>query len=119
VFFHSTSCNAFVFGVQAFQRSPKTPSKTIQLTNNGPAIATSTLLQLPNDSLAKLHPVPNDNSALTILQICIPTTTTSTGLQASNNHHPILNDVTSSQAFSATPAITKAPQIQFNKNKLP
>jgi hypothetical protein len=37
VFFHSTSYNAFVFGVQAFQRSPKLPSKTIQLTNNGPA----------------------------------------------------------------------------------
>jgi hypothetical protein len=44
--------------------------------------------------------------------------TTSTGLQASNNHHSILNDVTSSQAFSAPTAITKAPQIQLIKNKL-
>jgi hypothetical protein len=107
------------------------PSKTILLPNdspvhfkqlfvhnNGPAIITSSFLQLSNDSPAKQHPVPNDDSVLTILQICIPTTTTSTGLQASNNRHSILNDVTSSQAFFATTAITKAPQIQFNNNKL-
>ncbi len=93
VFFHSTSCNAFVFGIQASWRSPKTPSKTILLPNNGPAhfkqlpvlnngpaIITSSFLQLPNDSPANQHPVPNDNSALTILQICIPTTTASTGI---------------------------------------
>ncbi len=29
VFFHSTSCSAFVFGVQASQRSPKTPDNSI------------------------------------------------------------------------------------------
>jgi hypothetical protein len=131
VFFHSTSCNAFVFRVQASQISPKMPSKIILLQNdrsvhfkqlhvlnNGPAIITSSFLQLPNVSPAKQHPVSNDDSALIILQICIPMTTTSTGFQASNNRHSILNDVTSPQAFSATTAITKAPQIQFNKNKL-
>jgi hypothetical protein len=57
-------------------------------------------LQLPNDSPAKQRPVPDDDSALTILQICIPTTATSAGLQASNNRQSILNDVTSPQAFS-------------------
>jgi hypothetical protein len=41
VSFHSTSCNALVFGVQASQRIPMMPSKTIQLTNNGPATTTS------------------------------------------------------------------------------
>jgi hypothetical protein len=107
MFFHSTSCNAFVLGVQAFQ-SPKTPSKIdsysfktiskyrysidkksqidgeeslILFTNNGPAISTSSFLQLPNnnpaittlsflqhpyDSPAKQRPVPNDdNPAIT------------------------------------------------------
>ncbi len=62
VFFHSTSCNAFVLGVQASQ-SPKTPSKAILFTNNGPAITTSSFLQLPNDSPAKQRPVPNDSPA--------------------------------------------------------
>ncbi len=87
VFFHSTSDSAFVLGVQAFW-SPKTPSKTILLPNNSPAITTLSFLQLPNDDHAhhKQIPVPNDDSALTILQICIPTTTTSTGLQAYDDH---------------------------------
>jgi hypothetical protein len=44
VSFHSTSCNAFIFGVQSSQRSPKMPSKTIQLANNCPAITTSSFL---------------------------------------------------------------------------
>ncbi len=79
---HSTSYNAFVFGVQASQRSPKTPSKTIQLTNNGPATITSSFLQLPNDGPAHFE------------QLCIPTTKASTGIQADNDCHSILNDVT-------------------------
>jgi hypothetical protein len=116
MFFHSASCNAFVFGLQASQRSPKTPSKTIQLTNNSPAIITSSFLQLPNDSPAKQRYVPNDDSELSILQICVPTTTTSTGLQASNNRHSSLNEVTAPQAFSAmtttmTVTMTKVPAI--------
>jgi hypothetical protein len=99
------------------------PSKTILFTNNGPAITTSSFLQLPNDnpskqhpapndSPTKQHPVPNDNSAFTFLQICIPMATTSTGLQASNRHHPSLNDVTCPQAFYALTAITTATMTQ-------
>jgi hypothetical protein len=76
VFFHSTSYYAFVLGAQASQ-SPKIPSKTILLTNNNPAITTSSFLQLPdnspaittssflqlpNDSPAKQCPVPNNDS---------------------------------------------------------
>jgi len=71
-------------------------------------------LQLPNYSLAKQRAVPNDDSALTILLICIPTTTTSTGLQASNNPHSILNDVTSPQALSATTATMTATMTQVH-----
>jgi hypothetical protein len=97
------------------------PSKTIQLTNNGPATTTLSFFQLPNDDPAHYE------------QLYVPTTTPSTGLQASNNHHSSLNDVTAPQAFSTmsatktvtmtkvpavTTAITKVPQIQFNKNKL-
>jgi hypothetical protein len=74
MFFHSTSCNASVFGVQASQRSPKT--------NNGPATTTSSFLQLPNDGLVHFD------------QLCITTTTASTGIQADNDHHSTLNDVT-------------------------
>jgi hypothetical protein len=58
------------------------PSKTIQLTNNGPAITTSSFLQLPKDSPAHFK------------QLSVPMTTTSTGLQADNDRHSILNDVT-------------------------
>jgi hypothetical protein len=96
------------------------PSKTIQLTNTGRAITTSSFLHLPKDSPAHFK------------QTFIPTTTASTGLQADSDHHSSLNDVTAPQAFSAmtatmtatmtkvsalTTAITKVPQIQFNKNK--
>jgi hypothetical protein len=90
--FYSTSCNAFIFGVQASQRSPKTPSKTIQLANIGPAITTSSFLQLLNDSPAKQHPVPHDGPAY-FKQLSVPMTTTSTGLTADNDCHSILNDV--------------------------
>jgi hypothetical protein len=100
--FHPTSCNAFVLGVQASQRSPKTPSKTIQLTNNGPAITTSSFLQLPEDSPAHFK------------QTFIPTTTASTGLQVDNDHHSSLNDVTAPQAFSATTASMIATMTQVH-----
>jgi hypothetical protein len=92
--FHPTSCNPFVLGVQASQRSPNTPSKTIQLTTNGPAITTSSFLQLPKDSPAHFK------------ELSFPMTTKSTGLQADNDHHSILNDVTETsiwhQAFDNT-----------------
>jgi hypothetical protein len=124
VVFHSTSYNAFIFGIQASQRSPKMPSKTIQLPNDSPAKQhpvpnDSPAMQypVPNDSPAKQCPVPNDGpahfdqlpvpneeSALTILQICVPMATTSTGLQASNNCHSSLNDFTAPQAFPAMTA---------------
>jgi hypothetical protein len=65
------------------------PNKTILLTNNGPAITTSSFLQLPNDSL-----------------------TTSTGLQVSYNRHFILNDITSPQALFALTAIMAATMTQ-------
>jgi hypothetical protein len=38
--------------------------------------------------------VPNDDSALIILQICIPMTTASTGMKADNDCYSSLNDVT-------------------------
>jgi hypothetical protein len=121
MFFHSTSCNAFAFGVHTSRRSPNMPSKTVQLTNNGPAIATSSFLQLPHEGPAHFK------------QTFVPMSTASTGLQADKDHHSSLNGITAPQAFFATTstmtvtmtkvpaiatAITKAPQIQFNKNKL-
>jgi hypothetical protein len=60
----------------------------------------------------KQLPVPNDNSALTVLQICVQMTTTSTGLQAYDDHQSSLNDVTAPQAFSATTATTTATMTQ-------
>jgi hypothetical protein len=111
LFFHSTSCNAFVLGVQASQRSPKTPSTTIQLTNNSPAITTSSFLQLPNDSPAKQPPVPHNGPAH-FKQLSVPMTTTSTWLQAGNDLHSSLNDVTAPQAFPATTATMTATMTQ-------
>ena len=110
-FFHSTNCNAFALGVQASQRSPKMPSKTIQLTNNGPAITTSSFLQLPNDSPAKQPPVPHNGPAH-FKQLSVPMTTTSTGLQADNDHHSSLNDVTAPQAFPAMTATMTVTMTQ-------
>jgi hypothetical protein len=60
----------------------------------------------------KQLPVPNDNSALTILQICVSKTSTSTGLQAYDNHHSSLNDITAPQDFSATTATMTATMTQ-------
>jgi hypothetical protein len=109
--FHSTSFNAFVLGVQASRRSPKMPSTSIQLTNNGPAITTSSFLQLPKDSPAKQPPVPHDGPA-NFMQLSVPMTTTSTGLQADNDHHSSLNDVTAPQAFPAMTATMTATMTQ-------
>jgi hypothetical protein len=118
MFFHSASCNAFVFGVEAFQ-SPKTPSKTILFTNNDLANTTSSFLQLPYNSSAittsSFLQLPNDKSSFKQLsvphngpahfkQLFIPTTTKSTGLQAYNDCTPSLDDVTALQAFSTTNA---------------
>jgi hypothetical protein len=99
--FHSTSCNAFIFGVHASQRNPKVPSKTIQLTNNCPAIATASFLQLPHDGPAHFK------------QTFIPTTTASTGLQADNDHHSSLNDIIAPQAFSTTTATMTATMTKL------
>jgi hypothetical protein len=49
---------------------------------------------------------------LTILQICIPTTTTSTGLQAYKDRHSSLNDAAAPQAFAATTATTTVTMTQ-------
>jgi hypothetical protein len=70
------------------------PSMTTQLTNNGPATTTSSFLQLPHDGPAHFK------------QLSVPMTTTSTGLQADNDCHSILNDITETsvwhQAFDNT-----------------
>jgi hypothetical protein len=44
--------------------------------------------------------------------VTTPTTKASTGLQADNHHHSILNDVTSPQAFSALTATLTATTTQ-------
>ncbi len=90
VFFHSTSCNSFIFGVQASWRSPKTLSKTIQLTNNCPATTTSSFLQLPNEVPAHLE------------QLWVPTTTASTGIQVDNDRLSTLNDTTTPSSTAST-----------------
>jgi hypothetical protein len=126
------------------------PSKTILSTNNGPAIATSSFLQLPSDGLLHFEqlPVPNDNSSFKqgsvphdgpahfkqtfvpnvdssfkqisvprngpvhFKQTFVPTTTASTGLQAYNDHHSSLNDVTAPQAYSTMTATTTLPMTE-------
>ncbi len=50
------------------------------------------------------------------MQICVSTTTTSTGLQAYNDHHSSFNDVTAPQAFfaitaTATVTLTEVPAV--------
>jgi hypothetical protein len=101
-----------------------TPSKTIQLTNNGPAITTSSFLQLPNDHpvhFEQLH-IPTttastglqaDDDCHSILNgVIAPTTTVSTGLQANNDCHSILKDVPSPQTFSTLTATRTATLTQ-------
>jgi hypothetical protein len=87
------------------------PSKTIQLTNNGPAITTSSFLQLQNDSPAKQCPVPHDGPAH-FKQLSVPMTTASTGLRTDNDRHSSLNDITAPQAFPAMTATMTATMTQ-------
>ncbi len=56
--------------------------------------------------------VPNDNSALIILQICVPMTTASTRMKADNDRYSSLNDITAPQAFSAMTATMTATMTQ-------
>ena len=65
VFFHSTSCNAFVLGVQAFQ-SPKMPSK-IDFNSFKPAIGEKSQI---NKEESLILPVPNDGPAF--IQLSVP-----------------------------------------------
>jgi hypothetical protein len=99
-------------------------------------MTTSSFLQLPNDSPAKQRPVPNNDSPAKqcpvpknydssfkqlsvphdgpthFMQTFVPTTTTSTGLQANIDCPSSLNDVTNPQAFCATTASTTATMTQ-------
>ncbi len=86
------------------------PAKQYPVPKNSPAKQ----CPVPNDSPAHFDqlPVPNDDSALTILQICVPMTTASTRLQADNDCHSSLNDVTAPQAFSTMTAIETATMTQ-------
>ncbi len=89
------------------------PSKTIQLTNNGPAITSSSFLQLQNDSPAKQCPVPNNGPAhFKQLSVVIPMTTASTGLRTDSDRHSSLNDVTAPQAFPSMNATMTATMTQ-------
>jgi hypothetical protein len=104
------------------------PASTIEqlsVPDNGPAISTSSFLQLPNDSPAKHPPVPNDGLTSTIKQLSVPhngpahfkqlsvpMTTASPGLQADNDCHSSLNDVTAPQAFPATTATMTVTMTQ-------
>jgi hypothetical protein len=114
-FIHS-SCFlcGLVFGVQASRSSPKMPSKTIQLTNNGPATTTSSFLQLPNNGLVHFEQLHvTTTTASTGIQADIdrhsilndippPTTTASTRQQADNDHHSTLNDITTPTTKAST-----------------
>ena len=79
-------------------------SEHLSVSDNGPAITTSSFLQLPKDSPAHFK------------WTFIPTTTASTGLQADNDCHSSLNDVTAPQAFPATTATMTATMIQVPRN---
>ncbi len=79
---HPTSLNAFVLGVQASQRSPKTPSTTIQLPNDSPAFESP---PVPTGSQANndRHFILNDNTSphaltatSTVTMTQVPATTT-------------------------------------------
>jgi hypothetical protein len=123
--FHS--CNAFVFGVQASQRSPMRPSKTIQLTNNGPAITTSSFLQLPNHSAPIPHDSPASFMSIFLSQLMVePTsnflhfhvpmnaTNTAAGLRIHyDSHQTSLNDVTIAHVSATTATMTATMRNVF------
>jgi hypothetical protein len=83
-------------------KKPKMPSKTILILNNGPTIASSSFLQLPHNGPAYFK------------QTFVPTITASNGIQADDDHHSSLNDVTNPQALSATTATTTATMTQVH-----
>ncbi len=97
------------------------PAKQCPVPNDSPAkqcpvphdgLARFKQLPVPNDdSFFKQHSVPHDGP-VHFKQTFVPTTTASTGLQAYNDHHSSLNDVTAPQAYSATTATTNATMIQ-------
>ncbi len=64
-----------------------------------------------NDSPAKQPPVQHNGPAQ-FKQLSVPMTTTSTGLQADNDRHSSLNDITAPQAFPATTATMTATMTQ-------
>jgi hypothetical protein len=118
--FHSTSCNAFIFGVQAFQ-SPKTPSKINNALSfdsksnksfNNETVSTFQLVVISvtneylkgstNNSPASIIEqlsVPNDGPASTIEQLSV-----SNDGPAHFKQHSV--PMTAPQAFSATTATT-------------
>jgi hypothetical protein len=121
--FHPTSCNAFVLGVQASRRSPKTPSTTIQLLNDSPAFEQ---LSVPNDTCAI--------ATLSFLYFHVPTnaTSTATGLRIRHDSRQTkLNEVTIAHVSATTAkttakmtqvpttrsATSNAPKYQLNKCK--
>ncbi len=108
VSFHSTCCNAFVFGIQASQRSPKMPSKTALFLNNGSALQPQVSCSFQMTALRILSSFTSqwlqhllDNRQTTIATPLWMTSqlqqlqqTASTGQQADNARHSTLNDVT-------------------------
>jgi hypothetical protein len=78
------------------------PGKTNLFLINGPATITSSFLKLPNDNPVHFEqlPVPNEDSYFK--QTFVPMTTASTGLQADNDCHSILNDVTAPMTAAST-----------------
>ncbi len=109
----------------------------LKLPNDGPANFVQPPVPINNSSFKQLSVphdgpvhfkqtfVPNENSSFKQLsvphsgpahfkQTFVPTTTTSTGLQAYNDHPSSLNDITAPQAFSAMTAITTATMTQVH-----
>jgi hypothetical protein len=103
---------------------PTSNIEQLSVPNNGPAITTSSFLQLPNDSPAKQPPDPHDNSASfmsiflsqlrivptsSFLHIHTPTnaTNTATGFRIHyDSHQTSLNDVTIAHVSTTTARTT-------------
>ncbi len=104
--FHSTSCNTFIFGVQAFQ-SPKTPSKINNALSFGSKSnksfnnETISTFQLVVVSVAKeyLKGSTNDSPAFIIEQLSVPN-------DGPAHFKQLSVPTTAPQAFSATTATT-------------